>query len=128
MAVSVKWTILAVFLVSCSILAHPQDGSSSSSGGANDLLTSVKKGLPELRKSLSDFAPSVGDHLADINLPDLPFAVNTSALPSIEEGDKLIEEKCLKNGGNGSYAEAMEKCLKNGGNGSYAEAMVSGVC
>ncbi|RZF38729.1 hypothetical protein LSTR_LSTR012663 [Laodelphax striatellus] len=116
-----------IVILSCSILAHPQDGSSSSSSGANDLLTSVKKGLPELRKSLSDFAPSVGDHLGDINLPDLPFAVNTSALPSIEEGDKLIEEKCLKNGGNGSYAEAMEKCLKNGGNGSYAEAMVSRV-
>ncbi|KAI5710645.1 hypothetical protein M8J75_010381 [Diaphorina citri] len=50
--------------------------------------------------------PGALDKLNSELPPGIP-QVNASSLPSIEEGDRIIKEKCDKNGGNSSYDNFM---------------------
>lgn len=57
--------------------------------------------------SLEDIAAKLPETLENLDLPAGIPPINASAIPSIEEGDRILQEKCNKNGGNSSYDDFM---------------------
>lgn len=62
--------------------------------------------LNDLRDKAISKIPDALDHLPEGTLENLP-SFNTSNIPSIEEGEELLKEKCDRNGNNESYDNAM---------------------
>lgn len=82
---------------------------------ANDL----SDDLNELRDKAISKIPDALEHLPSGTLENLPTGFNASDIPSIEEGEELLKEKCDKNGNNESFDNAMvakeeiQFCLRN---------------
>lgn len=75
--------------------------------------------LHDLRDKAINKLPDALEHLPPGTLENLPAGFNASDVPSIEEGEELLKEKCDKNGNNESFDNAMmakeeiQFCLRN---------------
>lgn len=61
----------------------------------------------ELKDEVTKGIEGVMKHIPQGALDNLPPGLNASNIPSIEEGEELLREKCNKNGNNESYEIAM---------------------
>uniref|UniRef100_A0A8D8LPB4 27 kDa hemolymph protein n=1 Tax=Cacopsylla melanoneura TaxID=428564 RepID=A0A8D8LPB4_9HEMI len=74
---------------------------------------------PTLEDLVKDGAAKVPDIIGNLDLPPGIPPINASAIPSIDEADQIIKDKCDKNGGNSSYdnfqmaKEEVNICVSN---------------
>lgn len=75
--------------------------------------------ISDLRDAAVKNLPNALDHLPSGTLDSLPAGFNASNIPSIEEGEEMLKEKCDRNGNNESYDNAMmakeeiQFCIRN---------------
>lgn len=55
--------------------------------------------------SLNEIAANITDQLEHLDLPPGIPPVNISNIPSIDDGDRILREKCVKNTKNETYAD-----------------------
>ena len=75
------------------------------------LLTASADDISDLRDAAVKNLPNALDHLPSGTLDSLPAGFNASNIPSIEEGEEMLKEKCDRNGNNESYDNAMVSVL-----------------
>lgn len=75
--------------------------------------------IKDLRDAAVNKLPEALDHLPSGTLDNLPTGFNASDIPSVEEGEEILKEKCEKNGNNESFDNAMiakeeiQFCIRN---------------
>lgn len=75
--------------------------------------------LKDLHDAAVNKLPDALEHLPSGTLDNLPSGFNASNIPSVEEGEEILKEKCEKNGNNESFDNAMmakeeiQFCIRN---------------